>query len=287
MGPWIGKPPAIPFTVKAKPGYVVAGMNIRAALGIDGFALTYMKLGKDRLDTEDSYEDPYIGSKGGRPSQIGGSGAFVVGIVGHLKNNGTTCALGFVVAAKGKSPKSPSDQVLVISDDMFPYLQKAVRDDRWAEVDLRGYTGTKNKFRQISPDGGLLIGFEIGFIDNNVTAPIESLRPIFLTADGEKMGTWIGNPPSVPVTVKAKPGYVVAGVNFRAGLGMDGFALIYMKLSRDRLETADSYTDPHVGSMGGNPSKIGGTGAFVIGIFGHQGDSGNTCALGFVVAAKE
>ncbi len=183
--------------------------------------------------------------------------------------------------------KAPSNHVTVISGEMFPFLKKAVQDYRLADADLRGFTGTRNQFRQISPDGGLLIGFEIGFVNNDRKAPIEALRPIFLTATGEKMGTWQGKPPTGPVTVKAKPGYVVAGMNFRAGLGIDGFALQYMKLAKDRLDTADSYTDDHIGSMGGGPSKIGGTGAFVVGIIGHQHDNGNTCALGFVVVATE
>ncbi len=158
---------------------------------------------------------------------------------------------------------------------MFPFIQKTVAENRLADVDLRGFTLTKNKFRQVWPGGGLLIGFEIGFVDNKNTAPIESLRPIFFTANGEKLGTWIGKPPSAPVTVKAKPGYVVAGMNFRAGLGIDGFALKYMKLGEDRLDPADGYEDPHIGSMGGGPSTIGGTGALVVGIIGHQGDGGN------------
>ncbi len=73
------------------------------------------------------------------------------------------------MAAKDVAPISPSDHVIVIAGDMFPYLQKAVADNRWAEVDLRGFTSAKDRFRQISPDGGLLIGFEIGFANNKDT----------------------------------------------------------------------------------------------------------------------
>jgi S1-C subfamily serine protease len=95
FGKWQGPVPAAPFTVKAKPGYVVSGMSMRTALAIDGFTLTFAKLGANGLDLSDTYKSEQVGGNGGGPSSIGGNGALFVGATGHL-NNGSPCSLGLV-----------------------------------------------------------------------------------------------------------------------------------------------------------------------------------------------
>jgi S1-C subfamily serine protease len=95
FGKWQGPVPAVPFTVKAKPGYVVSGMSMRTALAIDGFTLTFAKLGANGLDLSDTYKSEQVGGNGGGSSSIGGNGALFVGATGHL-NKGSPCSLGLV-----------------------------------------------------------------------------------------------------------------------------------------------------------------------------------------------
>jgi S1-C subfamily serine protease len=101
FGKWQGAVPARPTTVKAKSGYVVSGMSVRTALGLDALTLTFARLGKDGLDLSDTYTSDTIGGTGGSPATIGGKGALFVGVTGHLSNDKSPCSLGLVaVVAK-------------------------------------------------------------------------------------------------------------------------------------------------------------------------------------------
>ena len=88
--------------VKAKPGYAVGAITVKALAAIDGFSLTFAKIDKDRLDPADTYESDWVGGKGGVAEKtISGSGSPAIGIIGHT--NGKDCsAVGLVFApAKG------------------------------------------------------------------------------------------------------------------------------------------------------------------------------------------
>ena len=70
-------------TTVAKPGYAVGAITVKAGLGIDGFSITFMKVGAGQLDPSDSYESDWIGGKGGgKPQKLAGDGGLVVGLVG-------------------------------------------------------------------------------------------------------------------------------------------------------------------------------------------------------------
>lgn len=85
--------------VKAKPGYAVAALTAKAAVAVDGFSVTFMKVDKDRLNPKDAYESEWIGGKGsGPPTRLGDDGAPVTGIIG--KENSKDCTgLGLLQAA--------------------------------------------------------------------------------------------------------------------------------------------------------------------------------------------
>ncbi len=119
-------------------------------------------------------------------------------------------------AAGGKAEGSPTG--LKISGDVFAFVAEAVRDKRLADVDIRGFTLSKNTYRDVCEEGGVLIGFEAGLGKFTTNDIVKSLRPIFLTKDGEKLGTWHGPVPAASVTVKAKPGYVVSEISVRTAL---------------------------------------------------------------------
>jgi hypothetical protein len=174
----------------------------------------------------------------------------------------------------------------VIPGDPFAFVQAAVKDKRVGEVNVRGFTLTQKKYRDTLADGGILIGFDVGFgkfLDNKT---IQALRPIYRTKDGEKPGEWRGPASEQPTTVKAKPGYVVGGLSIRTGLGIDGFSVKFMKLEKDRIDTKDSYTSEWLGGQGGGPSTIGGQGYICVGICGNLNDQGVPCALG-LLAVRE
>ncbi len=77
-------------TVKAKPGFAVGAIIGKAGLTMDGFSVTFMAVGPDGLDANSAYSSEWIGGKGGgTETQLGGTGAPVIGILG--KENKKDC----------------------------------------------------------------------------------------------------------------------------------------------------------------------------------------------------
>jgi S1-C subfamily serine protease len=173
--------------------------------------------------------------------------------------------------------------------EIFGALRAAVRDKRTKQTRRIGF-GLAKEFSEVPPQGALLIGFEVGlgkFINNDV---IDSLRPIYLTPGGEKMGEQLGKPPAQVRVVKAKPGYAVGALTVKAGLGIDGFSLTFMKIDRSGLRKDISYVSDWQGGKGGGPEQtVGGDSAAVVGVCGHRNDAGKPCSLGLVAVspAKE
>src|SRR5262249_39802237 len=152
-----------------------------------------------------------------------------------------------------------------IPGDRFAFIQAAVREKRLTDVNVTGFM-IGQQYRDVPPEGALLVGFQAGLGKFINDPTVNALRPIYLTRTGEKMGNWLGPMPANPVTLKAKPGYVVGGINIRTGLLIDGMSLKFMKLDNDRLRVTDTYDSAWVGGNGGGPGTIGGQGYFFAGI---------------------
>lgn len=191
---------------------------------------------------------------------------------------GTPPATNDILAGKGAT---------VLPGEPFGFLQSAVKDKRLADTAIKGFTLTNKVYRDACADGGVLIGLQVGlkkFFNKDVVA---SLRPIYLTKNGEKMGDWIGPKPANPVTVKAKPGYVVGGLTIRTGLGIDGFSLEFVKWDKDHLQVQDHSKSAWVGNeTGGSPSALAVQGYFFVGITGHLGGENTPCSLGLIAVLR-
>jgi hypothetical protein len=91
LGKQCGVPQTRVLTEKAKPGYGVGAITVKAGLIADGFSVTYMRIDGDRLDPSDSYESDWLGGTGGAaPKRLGGDGRWVLGVVAKLSNNRCT-----------------------------------------------------------------------------------------------------------------------------------------------------------------------------------------------------
>jgi hypothetical protein len=102
LGKVYGIPTKTIVTVKARKGYAVGAITVIGALQVDWMKITFMKIDKKVLDTDETYQSDDIGPRGDRPPKtVGGSGALVVGICG--KSNGNPGqALGLVLRGKIK-----------------------------------------------------------------------------------------------------------------------------------------------------------------------------------------
>lgn len=82
--------------VKAKEGYAVGAITAKGLALVDGFSITYMKVGKNGLDTKDTYTSEWVGGKGGMAeTTLGGDGRTIVGIVGR-ENDRVCTSMGLV-----------------------------------------------------------------------------------------------------------------------------------------------------------------------------------------------
>ena len=69
--------------LRARPGYAVAGLNVRTGLNIDGLSLTYMRIEGTRLAPRWVETSEWVGDRdGGSPSEIVGDGSPIVGVFG-------------------------------------------------------------------------------------------------------------------------------------------------------------------------------------------------------------
>ncbi len=181
--------------------------------------------------------------------------------------------------------KAPPGAVKVIPGDAYAFLAEAVKDKRVADLDIRGFTLTKSTYRDLPPEGAILIGLQVcegKFLGYSV---VDGIRPIYRTKKGEKLGEWRGTKSDDPVIIKAKPGYVVAGMTVRAGLGLNGLSLTYMKMDKGKLDEKDRYKSHWVGGTEGNaPAESGGHGIIIIGITGHLNDVKKACSVGLITA---
>ena len=124
------------------------------------------------------------------------------------------------------------------------------------------------EFKDVAPNGTLLVGFEIGFVNMFKRDMIRSTRCIYRNGTEETFGEQRGTIKTVK-TVKAKEGYAVGAVTVVHGMMFDGMSVTFMKVSNGVLDPTDSYESEWVGTTEKKkPTKLGGDGTPVVGIVG-------------------
>lgn len=125
-------------------------------------------------------------------------------------------------------------------------------------------------FSDQAPDGGLLIGLEVGTTPGFGSQIVQTVRPIFRASDGkELLGDQHGSEPKLLVTAKAKEDYAVGGIIVKAGLYVDGLSVVFMRVKDGKLDEGDTYESEWFGGTGGGAKKkLGFGGTPVIGIIG-------------------
>src|SRR5262245_31696677 len=143
-------------------------------------------------------------------------------------------------------------------------------------------------YREISSEGGVLVGLEVGlskWFDGEIPYAI---RPVYRVGGRDHVGAAAGNfsSPKVIRTVRvtAKDGYAVGGIWQRTGAGMDRLALLYMRVKDGHLDPADTYSSEWVGtSNGGSQTYTDGKGKPIVGLFA-DGSREQAKGIGFVYA---
>jgi hypothetical protein len=188
----------------------------------------------------------------------------------------------------GAEKKEPPMKVPPGAEGLFVYTQQLIAEAKTSDTEIIGFPAMNYKYREVPQEGGVLIGLE-GAFEPKGTRQIRSVRPIFLTKNGERLGPWIGkdsppnNAPLNPVVTRGKEGYVVIGMSVRANIFIEGYSLRFAKLDKGRLNLNDNYESPWIGDQRKGDSKnVGGLGVLAVGICGYRGLTHEPCAIGLV-----
>jgi len=133
-------------------------------------------------------------------------------------------------------------------------------------------------FSEKTPDDAVLVGFAITLKKwgTNAQGSIESVQPLYRAKNGTaiKRGAVHGHTTGTSELVSAPKGYAVGAINGRAGVAVDGFELICMKIKwDDSLDPNDTQTVPFVGNpQGGAPHSVDGNGKRVTEIKGYTAE---------------
>jgi hypothetical protein len=232
----------------------------------DGCSLTFVKVVDGKLDPKDSYESDWVGYVGKKTSsKIGGDGTPVVGIVGRGSDREVN---GLGLLFMGQEGFNPSPL------------------GRGKEPTILGGS-FDTEFKDVAPEGGLLVGFEIGQGKYFNRDMIRAAKPIYRVGDKEIFGEQRGTQVKNLITLKAKAGYAVGAIAVKHGLGFDGMSITFMKVVDGKLDPKDSYESEFVGSDENKiPTRIGGDGTPVIGIVGKTNDKDMT-GMGLLFKGQE
>jgi S1-C subfamily serine protease len=142
-------------------------------------------------------------------------------------------------------------------------------------------------FTDVAPDGGLLVGLEVGLAPAFGRTMTRAVRPIYRVKDNTLFGDQQGTQLDDVVTLMAKDGYAVGAVSVMHGLGFDGISVTFMKVKDGKLDPKDSYESKYVGSDEKKAlTKLGGDGTPVVGIVGKSNDKDLT-GFGLLLKGQE
>jgi hypothetical protein len=153
-----------------------------------------------------------------------------------------------------------------VTSAMCSRIAKAIKKNETVETKVMG--GGDVPFKDLPKSGAVLIGFEVSSYVNRPV--IKAIRPVYRMPGGQHNGGVYGVPTALSNRVVAKPGYAVGAITVKAGLGIDGFEITFMKLDNGALDPQDSYKSDWLGGKGGGAeTMLGGDGSLVVGVFGN------------------
>ena len=167
-----------------------------------------------------------------------------------------------------------------------PYAKvgrKAYPTEKVADLPDAFFGERNDRFREVGPEGGVLVGLKVSYKVWMGGPKIGSVQGLYRAGtkvvEGQRYGTLSGP----EVAAVAKPGYAIGAFRTHAGLGLDGFEIIFMKVKGNRLDPADAYLSPWLGDpRGGGPQFVANPeGRFPVGLQGRA--EGSIRALGLVI----
>jgi hypothetical protein len=180
-------------------------------------------------------------------------------------------------AAPVRGPDRAAERVVQEGDDGPDFLKPATVPIELSQTggfisavpELNG--NPREQFRETAPQGGVLVGFRVGYVEIFGGPKVAMVEPIFQVGNKYIPGKRHGKPMRPEQTVVAKPGYVVGAVYTRTGLTVDAFQIEFMRFKDGRLDPDDSYLTNWLGDpRGGGPRDALPEGKLVVGIHGRS-----------------
>jgi hypothetical protein len=178
---------------------------------------------------------------------------------------------------------------------LFVAVRLAIANNSVVKTEAVGFTLQKTPFNDRPAEEGVLIGFDIALKKGGKEETVVGLRPIYRTATQEIASPEYGpfrsaatsatkqpqrNQTIRVVRAKATPGYAVGTIKLRAGIGIRGMSLTFMRIQGETLDPQQAYSSDWIGAeTGGREAALDGEGAPIVGVFGNL-DAQRVLALG-------
>ena len=175
--------------------------------------------------------------------------------------------------SSGKTAGRKSNAAAKVTISRIPRNAKSYPAEDLEDLS-RSYFGKEREgFRDVGPAGSVLVGVRVSYIERFGGPKVRSAQPIYRSGKTHYQGQVYGEVVGPVTTVVAKPGYAVGGLVTHAGLTLDGFRIVFMKVDGDRLDPDDSYNSPWIGDeKGGGPGEVNSKGGLVVGLQGRSRD---------------
>jgi len=233
--------------LRARAGYAIGALHVNHS--VESLRPRYMRITPQGFDTQDAYWGDWIG---GEPYELApivcGYGRPIVGLT----------------AIPHKHLGIPHRYVKAIG-------LVAMQDEATTDTFVAGRIHNLPGFRDRVDGDGQLVGFRLtlGKHDRRRSAAITSIQPIYIRKDQTVLGRVYGQAVGEVSELRARKGFAVGAIKVATGNRVVGLQLVYMRMTQQNLDPADSYADDWYGRIGpGTPSMLGGDGRPVVGLTG-------------------
>ena len=298
--------PGNPATVlEARPGFAIAAIEARGTDTLEAFRVTFMRYENGALDRAERYTGKWIGGESAAPAQsLRTDTRPIVGIYGKAD----TAIREFGLIVRRETPKAPAVATTnpfgtpvipgsIPKGDEPPEPAADMPDDAPATTAASPLTPTAfdstilrtdhaggekdygTPFRDLSPAGSLLTGFDYAVTETYGKPYLQSLRPLYLLANGSKKSGDLHGEAKTTARIEARSGYAVGAVAVKSDGILYGMQITFMKLKGPALNPADSYQSDWIGGDKVGAKLLTGSGQIFVGLIGKSGKDVNELAF--------
>lgn len=233
----------------------------RFELPLDDVAKAEAPPGKPALPRESARDEFLVGEPAGKEAMTDAD----------VDEGKAKADVGQAKAEPRTSAKKPT--VLTrVTISRVPRDAKKYPSDRLVDLPRSFAERDRDAFRDLGPEGSVLVGVRVSYIERFGGPKIRSVQPIYRSGKSHYQGQVFGDPVGPFATFVASPGYAVGGLVTHSGLMLDGFGIVFMRVEGDRLVPDDAYKSPWIGDkQGGGPDEATSPGGWVVGLQGRAG----------------